>query len=92
MTIETTTRSGYYPGAAPMSVKLVADRTSRRVLGAQILGGSGAAKRIDAVAMALWSESTVDDLMFADLSYAPPFSGVWDPVQVAARSLVSRLG
>ncbi|UYM03476.1 FAD-dependent oxidoreductase [Solicola gregarius] len=91
VTIETTTRSGYYPGAEPMSVKLIGDRTTRRVLGAQIIGGTGAAMRIDTVAMALWSESTVDDLMFADLAYAPPFSSVWDPVQVAARALASRL-
>ena len=92
VSIDTTTRSGYYPGAEPMTVKLIADRASRRVLGAQIVGGSGAAMRIDSVAMALWSSSSVDDLMFADLAYAPPFSSVWDPVQVAARALVSQLG
>lgn len=88
--IDTTTRAGYYPGSEPMTVKLVAERGTRRLLGGQIVGGRGAAKRIDSVATALWGAFTVDDLMFADLSYAPPFSGVWDPVQVAARALAAR--
>lgn len=92
VTIETTTRAGYFPGAQPMTVKLVADRDSRRVLGSQIVGREGSALRIDTVAMALWSGLTVDELMLTDLAYAPPFSPVWDPVQVAARALASKLG
>ena len=91
VTTENTTRAGYYPGAEPMTVKMVADRRDRRLLGAQIIGGAGAAKRIDTVATALWGGFSVDDVMFSDLSYAPPFSGVWDPVQAAARALASRL-
>jgi NADPH-dependent 2,4-dienoyl-CoA reductase/sulfur reductase-like enzyme len=90
-TIETTTRAGYFPGAAPMTVKMVADRATRRVLGAQIVGREGAAHRIDTVAMALWNPTTVDELVMTDLAYAPPFSSVWDPVQVAARAVVSAL-
>lgn len=92
VSVDNTTRAGYFPGAEPMTIKMVADRRDRRVLGAQIIGGAGAAKRIDTVATALWGGFTVDDVMFSDLSYAPPFSGVWDPVQVAARVLASRLG
>lgn len=92
VSIDNTTRAGYFPGAEPMTVKMIADRRDRRLLGAQIVGGAGAGKRIDTVATALWAGFTVDDVMFSDLSYAPPFSGVWDPVQVAARVLASRLG
>jgi NADPH-dependent 2,4-dienoyl-CoA reductase/sulfur reductase-like enzyme len=66
-------------------VKLVVERGTGRVLGAQIVGAHGSAKRIDTCATAIWNAMTVDDLVHLDLSYAPPFSGVWDPIQVAAR-------
>ena len=91
-TFEATTAAGYWPGAQPMTMKVVAERGTRRMLGAQIVGGDGAAKRIDALAMALWNEMTVDELINVDLSYAPPFSGVWDPVLVGARKLRAILG
>jgi NADPH-dependent 2,4-dienoyl-CoA reductase/sulfur reductase-like enzyme len=85
VSIDSTTRAGYFPGARPMTVKMVVERDTGRVLGTQIVGGDGAAKRIDTVATALTARMTVTDLIDLDLSYAPPFSGVWDPVQVAAR-------
>ena len=91
VTIETTTRAGYFPGAEPMTVTMVADRGTRRLLGAQILGGEGAAKRIDTCAMALWCQLTVSELAMTDLAYAPPFSSVWDPIQVAARAAEAEL-
>ena len=90
-TIETTTRAGYMPGARPMTVKVVGDRRDRRLLGAQIVGREGAATRIDTCAMALCARVTVDELVMSDLGYAPPFSSVWDPVQVAARALAARM-
>ncbi|MEX2372751.1 MAG: FAD-dependent oxidoreductase, partial [Dehalococcoidia bacterium] len=89
---ESETAAGYWPHARPMRVRAVADRATRRLMGAQIFGGEGAAKRIDALAMAIWNEMTVDEMVNVDLSYAPPFSGVWDPVLVAARKLASALG
>ncbi|GIU84811.1 MAG: flavoprotein oxidoreductase [Acidimicrobiales bacterium] len=84
--IESTTRAGYFPGARPIVVKFVAERGTGRLLGAQIVGEEGAAKRIDVVATAIWSGLTVDEMIDLDLSYAPPFSPVWDPVAVAARA------
>jgi NADPH-dependent 2,4-dienoyl-CoA reductase/sulfur reductase-like enzyme len=84
-TIEARTRAHYYPGAKPIAVKVFAEQGTGRLLGAQILGEEGAAKRIDVFATALWNEMTVDDLLNVDLSYAPPFSPVWDPVLIAAR-------
>ncbi|HVE62204.1 MAG TPA: flavoprotein oxidoreductase, partial [Mycobacteriales bacterium] len=83
--VDSTTRAGYFPGAAPIKTKLVAEKGSGRLLGAQIIGQEGAAKRIDVLATALWHEMTVDAMLNLDLSYAPPFSPVWDPVLIAAR-------
>jgi NADPH-dependent 2,4-dienoyl-CoA reductase/sulfur reductase-like enzyme len=83
--IDSTTRAGYFPGATPIRVKMIAERRSGRLLGAQIVGRRAAAKRIDALAIAIWNEMTVDEVLSLDLSYAPPFSPVWDPVLVAAR-------
>lgn len=84
-TVESTARAGYLPGAQPMHVKLVVERDSGRLLGAQIVGREGAAKRIDVLATALWNEMTVGEMIDLDLSYAPPFAPVWDPVLIAAR-------
>lgn len=78
------TRAGYYPGAEPITVKLIVRRSDGRILGAQVVGGVGAGKRIDSLAVAVWCEMTVEDLAMADLSYAPPLSPVWDPVVFAA--------
>lgn len=89
--IETTTRAGYYPGHEPMTVWGMAERETGRLLGVQVCGGQGAGLRIDAAATALWAGLTADDLVMADLAYAPPFSSVWSPVQVLARSLVKQL-
>lgn len=83
--VGSTTRAGYFPGAAPITTKLVAERHSGRLLGAQIVGAEGAAKRIDVLACALWNEMAVDEIANLDLGYAPPFSPVWDPVLIAAR-------
>ncbi len=85
-TVDSTTRAGYFPDAAPITVKVLAEQGTGRLLGVQIVGyGPGSAKRIDACALALWNGMTAADLAMADLSYAPPFSPVWDPVQIAAR-------
>src|SRR5699024_3894413 len=73
-TLEGTTASGYMPEAAPIAVRVVAERGTRRLLGVQIVGGHGAGKRIDAAAAVLWFGGTVDDLAWMDLSYAPPFA------------------
>lgn len=78
------TRAHYYPGGAPMTVKTVVRRSDGVLVGSQIVGGPGSGKRIDALAIAIWAGITVEDLSMADLSYAPPFSPVWDPVVFAA--------
>jgi NADPH-dependent 2,4-dienoyl-CoA reductase/sulfur reductase-like enzyme len=85
--VESTTRAGYFPGAEPLRAKVVAERRSGRLLGAQIVGREGSAKRIDVFATALWNQMTVAEMVNMDLSYAPPFSPVWDPVLIATRKL-----
>ncbi|HMO49327.1 MAG TPA: FAD-dependent oxidoreductase [Rubrivivax sp.] len=81
---EASSRAHYFPGAQLMRIKLVAERASGRLLGAQIVGGPQSGKRIDVFATALWNRMTVQDIGEMDLSYAPPFSPVWDPVLLAA--------
>jgi NADPH-dependent 2,4-dienoyl-CoA reductase/sulfur reductase-like enzyme len=83
--VESTNRAGYLPDAAPMTVKLIVERRSGRLLGAQIVGRSEAAKRIDVLAVALWSGMSVEEMTALDLGYAPPFAPVWDAVLIAAR-------
>jgi NADPH-dependent 2,4-dienoyl-CoA reductase/sulfur reductase-like enzyme len=83
--VDSTTRAGYFPGAKPIRVKLLAEKRSGRLLGAHIVGREGAAKRIDVLATAIWNEMSVDEVLSLDLSYAPPFAPVWDPVLIAAR-------
>lgn len=78
----------YYPGARPMRVRIKGDRTTGQLLGAQILEHRGpeVAKRVDIVATALFHRMAVDDLSELDLSYTPPLSSPWDPIQVAAQT------
>lgn len=89
-TVDDRTRAGYYPGAAPIRVKLVWEEPTGRLLGAQIVGREGAAKRVDVLAACLWNRMTVDEILSLDLGYAPPFSPVWDPVLAACRVAVGR--
>ncbi len=87
--IDSTARAGYYPGATPITIKVVAERGTGRLLGAQIIGQEGAVKRIDVLATAIWAGMTADELSQIDLGYAPPFAPVWDGALVAARKVAA---
>jgi NADPH-dependent 2,4-dienoyl-CoA reductase/sulfur reductase-like enzyme len=89
--IESTSRAGYFPGAAPMTVKIIAEHLTGRLLGIQIVGREGAAKRVDIGAVALTAGMTAEQMTALDLGYAPPFSPVWDPVLVAARKAADKV-
>jgi NADPH-dependent 2,4-dienoyl-CoA reductase/sulfur reductase-like enzyme len=91
-TVTGTTTAASLPSAEALTLKLVAERGSGRVLGMQVVGGAGSAKRVDAVAVALHAGMDVTDLIDLDLAYAPMFSPVWEPVQIAARELAGRAG
>ena len=83
---------GYYPARdADHREGRRSRRATGRLLGAQIIGREGAAKRIDVLATAIWNEMTVDEFAQLDLGYAPPFSPVWDPVLIAARTAAAEL-
>lgn len=75
--------AGYYPGAIPMSIKLIFDKGNGKILGAQVIGYEGVDKRIDVIATALRAGMTVHDLEGLELAYAPPFSSAKDPVNIA---------
>jgi NADPH-dependent 2,4-dienoyl-CoA reductase/sulfur reductase-like enzyme len=90
-TIRSAARARYL-GGQDITVKLIADRSSGRLLGAQMVGPERVAKRIDVLATALHARMTAEQIYQLDLSYAPPFSSVWDPILIAARQLVHALG
>ncbi len=92
VTIKDRTRAGYFPGAGPIWVKLVCEPGSGRLLGGQIVGVEGAAKRIDVLATCVWAGLEVGEIELMDLGYAPPFSGVYDPLLIAARAATRALG
>lgn len=75
--------AAYYPGAKPMSIKLIFSKGTGKVLGAQIIGYDGVDKRIDVIATAIRAGMTVYDLEKLELAYAPPYSSAKDPVNIA---------
>lgn len=77
-------RAGYWPDAEKIKVKLVYTKSDGRILGGQIVGKAGVNKRIDIIATALSARMTVETVGMLDLSYAPPYSPTYDPVQVCA--------
>ncbi len=89
--IESSTRAGYFPNSETITVKVLAEKGSGKLLGGQIVGKEGAAKRIDILATALHAGFTLDEMIHLDLSYAPPYSPVWDPVIIAARQALKQL-
>ena len=86
--IETWDHKVYYPGAHKMRIRLTGDRGTHCILGAQILGhvSCEVSKRVDITATAIFNNLKVGDLNDIDLSYTPPLSSPWDPVQMAAQA------
>lgn len=82
--VHTGSHAGYYPGAHPVSLKLVYELSSGRLLGAQAVGRDGIDKRIDVLAVALRAGMSVADLQHLELTYAPPFGSAKDAVNQAA--------
>ena len=82
--IKTGNHAGYYPGNTPVYIKYIYDKNSKILLGAQLAGKSGVANRINVLSLAIDKKMTTEEIAYSDFSYAPPFSGVWDALQVAA--------
>lgn len=84
--VKAKTRVHYYPGAKDTFLKVVADASTKRILGAQVLG-TDVAMRVNVFAAMIQGGFTTKDVFFADLGYAPPFTPIWDPIVVSARIL-----
>jgi NADPH-dependent 2,4-dienoyl-CoA reductase/sulfur reductase-like enzyme len=89
--IEHGSRAHYYPGGSKIRVKLIAERKTGRLLGAEMVGRDGVAKRIDVFATALHARMSIGEIAGLDLSYAPPFAPVWDPILIAANDIEKKL-
>jgi NADPH-dependent 2,4-dienoyl-CoA reductase/sulfur reductase-like enzyme len=85
VSITATDIAGYYPDDKKMKLKLVYHKDTHKILGGQIIGENGVDKRIDVLATAIFHSMTTDELLDLDLAYAPPYNGVWDPIQQVAR-------
>jgi NADPH-dependent 2,4-dienoyl-CoA reductase/sulfur reductase-like enzyme len=89
--VEGATRAGYLPERKRITIKALAEAGTGRMLGAQIVGEEGTAKRVDVLATAIQAGLTAEEVVDLDLGYAPPFGPVWDPVHVVARNLIRAL-
>jgi CoA-dependent NAD(P)H sulfur oxidoreductase len=91
ITIDSHSRAGYCPRSKPIKISLIADKESKKLLGASMVGEEGVVKRIDIISTAISGKITIEQFENLDLAYAPPFSPVWDPVLTAAKVLNSKL-
>ena len=74
-------------GQKKIGLKLIADKSSGKLLGAQAVGFAGAVSRINSLSVALWAGMNLDEVAYLDLAYSPPFSGAWDIIHNAAQAL-----
>lgn len=91
MVLSGKTKASYYPGALPITVKLIVDKETEKVIGAQIIGGEGVAPRINALSYVIMKEITLREIAKAETCYAPPLSETWDPVTLTAQALIRKI-
>ncbi len=89
--IEAESKVGYMPGSKRILIKLIFDRSSGRLLGAQMAGKEGVARRINALAVTLHQKMTIDEISRLDFAYAPPFSAPFDPILIAAEQATKKI-
>jgi len=90
-TITSKTKADYYPGALPIKVKLVVEKESEKIIGAQIIGGEEVTQRINAISFAIQKQMTARELAKADTAYAPPVCETWEPLVLAAEMVLMKL-
>jgi NADH oxidase (H2O2-forming) len=90
-TISSKTKADYYPTAKPIKVKLIVEKESQRIIGAQIIGGEEVTQRINALSFAIQKQMTVRELVKADTAYAPPLCETWEPMVLAAEMVLMKL-
>ncbi|MDR0318512.1 MAG: FAD-dependent oxidoreductase [Nitrososphaerota archaeon] len=89
--VNSKTKADYYPSAKPIKVKLIVEKMSERIIGAQIVGGEEVTQRINALSFAIQKQMTVRELARADTAYAPPMCETWEPIVLAAESVLMKL-
>jgi NADPH-dependent 2,4-dienoyl-CoA reductase/sulfur reductase-like enzyme len=89
--ISSKTKADYYPTAKPIKVKLIVEKESQRIIGAQIIGGEEVTQRINALSFAIQKQMTVRELSKADTAYAPPLCETWEPMILAAEMVLMKL-
>jgi NADH oxidase (H2O2-forming) len=89
--ISSKTKADYYPSAKPIKVKLIIEKESQRLIGAQIVGGEEVTQRINALSFAIQKQMTVRELAKADTAYAPPLCETWDPMVLAAEMALMKM-
>jgi NADH oxidase (H2O2-forming) len=89
--VSSKTKADYYPNALPIKVKLVVEKESQRIVGAQIVGGEEVTQRINAISFAIQKGMTVRELAKADTAYAPPLCETWEPMVLAAEMVLMKL-
>ncbi len=89
--IEGESKVGYMPGAKRILIKLIFDRRNGRLLGAQMAGKEGVARRINALAVAVHQKMSIDEIARLDFAYAPPFSPTLDPILIAAEQAAKKI-
>jgi len=90
-TITSKTRADYFPGALPIRIKLIAEKETTKIIGAQIIGGEEVTQRINALSFAIQNEMTVKELAKAETCYAPPVCETWEPMVLAAEMVIRKL-
>jgi NADH oxidase (H2O2-forming) len=90
-TIVSKTRADYFPGAKPIRIKLIADKETGKLIGAQIIGGEEVTQRVNALSFAIQNEMTAQELVKAETCYAPPVCETWEPMVLAAEMLLRKL-
>jgi len=89
--ITSKTRAEYYPGAQPIRVKILVEKETQRIIGGQIVGGEEVTQRINALSFAIQKQMTVRELTKTDTCYAPPVSETWEPMVLAAETVLMKL-
>ena len=90
-TVSSKTRASYFPGAKPIKIKLVVEKESKRIIGAQIVGGEEVTQRINSLSFAIQQGMTIQELAKADTAYAPPLCETWEPMILAAEMILMKL-
>lgn len=89
--VDGTPRARSLGGGETLKLKLIADGSTRKLIGAQAAGHGGVVSRINVLSTCLWNGMNIDEIGYIDLAYSPYFGGAWDPIQIAAQALRRKL-